>query len=371
MNYPWVTAQNVVGQVAYDYIDFGGNCTMNQSFLVAASFDESGFKDYGIDGYCGLGVSNSTIYPHFIDNLYNHGMITSRSFSLDIQLKPYNASDAEFSNDQNSYLILGGYEEQYMITNFTNVSVVNTGNWTINLTSLSIDDTPVQITSNLAILASGSQNLLMPPNDYTAFIEALQLAWNVTLDDSNSFPCPMSDSRLPSIVFGFDDQTLEFEIEYLLNSSYSGCSLMVAPEEYLNNTWVLGSPFLANYYVLFDLDNMTIGFANSVNSDEPENTLVLIAVLTIPFVLVLIVVGVICMYKKIKVARKSRKISEAIAKSQLEASPKRLLEASPKRQSEGSLKYHHSEASQKRPSFTIIRVDSYQKLTDYQKLADG
>ena len=103
---------------AKDEITFGGNLTYpKQTFLVVSSAKD--FDGMTADGIYGLGfkIMSSNI-PTFMDNFKDANLIKERKFSM--YLSYYQKEILPLSE-----LIIDGYDEKYMIENFTHVPVVS------------------------------------------------------------------------------------------------------------------------------------------------------------------------------------------------------------------------------------------------------
>lgn len=109
------------------------------------------------DGILGLAPSTQkTKASLFIEELYNSRVIEKKVFSFSIQY-----------NNQSVFTV-GGYDaNKYAPTGYTGSAItwndlINTNYWSLNMVSVKFGDQDLILSSNVAIIDTGTSYLLMP-----------------------------------------------------------------------------------------------------------------------------------------------------------------------------------------------------------------
>ena len=73
----------------------------------------------------------------------------------------------------------------------------------------------------------------------------------------------------PDFTFDLEGKTYTIPPKSYLSNVFSFCTVDVMYMSGLNN-WVLGLNFFHNYYVVFDVQNQRLGFADSIYRQESQ-----------------------------------------------------------------------------------------------------
>jgi len=135
-------------------LDLNSSCISDFNFLsVVQTQDLNGLK---ADGIIGLSPSTqNTQASLFVDELYNSGIIDQRIFSSYMS-EGVTSSVATF----------GGYSMDYADpdSNLTITwnSLIDTNYWSVEMIGVKVGDNEVTISTNIAIVDTGTSYLLMP-----------------------------------------------------------------------------------------------------------------------------------------------------------------------------------------------------------------
>ena len=309
---------NVSGQIAFDTLTVGSLVIPNSSFIIANSFSSiSIYNEFSYpvyNGVLGLGFQSDTSYLNIVDTLYNNNNITNDLFSLYVTGNPY-------LQEQNSVLYFGGYDTSLMTTgdiNYINL-VQNASSWTFEFTEYQMGSWGrYNSTLNQATVVSGSQFIGLPQSDFNNLYSQFQNKFNCTFDINNNLACQcpygnisnfqnislvVSDNLIlsiptwayiiynPSLFYNImiganDSMAHDNEIsEYFYEEEagpYGGylgpyysygslinygdyCQILLEPTN--DTTWILGTPFLQNYYTIFSKGDKNLGFALAYQPD--------------------------------------------------------------------------------------------------------
>jgi len=200
------------GFVCLDVVNFSnGYVVHNQDFILADQI--SGFEDFSGDGIIGFGLD----YPNFLDHLKDQGIITHRNFSLYLSYTQYENT----TNDTNSELIIGGYDEKYMLnkeSQFIYFPLVSNDtwlvdSWTIGLIGFNFGNITVSNASiNSVFIDSGTSAIWIAGSQWDQLAQAIiNLTTTCRVDNSllnftTTVSCNCTNysqlvSALPDIVF--------------------------------------------------------------------------------------------------------------------------------------------------------------------------
>ncbi|KAG7710289.1 hypothetical protein KL914_001199 [Ogataea haglerorum] len=260
------------GSVVSDSLQLAGVAADDFSFGVASHVPDL-FKGYSFAGVLGLPATNATDgMTNLVTFLQNQGSLDKGVFAL--CLGAYSTANG----DSNAGLLVLGKDiaELYDETISYAPVVENSNNyWQIVVDSISVDGYGVSFdkaavdgdessTKRLAVVDSGTTSIVTASADATK----LHSFFNDSVTDGSNFAVPCNTSYELAFEIGGQKWTLGPEdylgSAYPSGSQYSGycVSNIVGSPSLDNGTWILGSLFLKNYYVTFDLDGAKVGLAN-------------------------------------------------------------------------------------------------------------
>jgi len=264
-------AGSAEGYLAYAPVSFGGNFSSpNQTFDVVVDVED--FGGMQADGILGLGFASlANGIPTVIDNLKTQGIIPARVFSFFI------SNDPTGWGAGNSELIIGGYDPQYFGNSeqyFINIPVVDPNYWAVALNSFKVGNSSFLFTPKKALIDSGTSLLTMTNGDFENFFDALS-DYDPACNSITS-TCGCDDDNIgnyPVLYFELGNHTFSLQPQYYLLYAQSSCQVLVGQLGYATeiNMWIMGDVFMRQYYTLFNIDNMTIGFAVSAATVIPPN----------------------------------------------------------------------------------------------------
>lgn len=224
------------------------------------------------DGVLGLGFSRKRRSQfNFIDTLYNRSLISSRTFSLFLCNDPYETMDSH------SELIIDGYDENRTNeTSFTYIKLGRMNDWVLNVTGFRINNHSVSFETfkktPVAQIATNRGYVGFPTVIINAILNSLKRRGIACTYDLMNFPkcqCDHGPGSFPSLYFTFsnsDNDTVELVMrpESYVIERESSCELQMntIPAGANDSEWILGNNFLRNYYMMFNMENSSIGFAN-------------------------------------------------------------------------------------------------------------
>ncbi|KAG7861183.1 hypothetical protein KL919_001917 [Ogataea angusta] len=260
------------GSVVSDSLQLAGLTADNFSFGVASQVPDL-FEGYSFAGVLGLPATNTTDgMTNLVTFLQNQGSLEKGVFAL--CLGAYNTTDG----DSNAGMLVFGKDvaELYDGTIYYASVVENTNNyWQVAVDSVSVDGYEVSFdeatvdgdessTKRLAVVDSGTTSIVTASADATK----LHSFFNDSVTDGSNFAVPCNTTYELAFEIGGQKWTIGPEdylgSAYSSSSQYSGycVSNIVGSSSLDNGTWILGSLFLKNYYVTFDLDSAKVGLAN-------------------------------------------------------------------------------------------------------------
>lgn len=240
----------------------------NLSIGLAVSIEN--LEGMNADGILGLGFSNQSNVPTFLDLLYQEGKINNRMFSL------YLSDNIDGGIDMNSELIINGFDSKKMNgTSFSYLKTAGPNEWSLQLMGLNIGNVsiPFNFEAPKASLATSRAYIAFPAPIVSDIVNILRNNYSIECAYDQKNPprcsCGSGTTNFPPLVLGFlDDTTTDILLnltvvpdEYV---SYAGsyCEIQISTIGSFETVWPLGNNFLRNYYVMFNVDNSSIGFAN-------------------------------------------------------------------------------------------------------------
>jgi hypothetical protein len=235
---------------------------------------------FPIGGVLGLGINpDPDIYTSFLDNLYNQGQISNKTFSIFMNSNPITQSTY-------TEAYFGGIDSQFASTPFhVTPALIETQTWAFGLKAsyFYLGNVSLGALSNpnpVAVLASGLNYILLPEQDFQSFYSELSKDYkcNYTMGsiqcECNFDPdLELAEPYFPSISFsGVDGYVYTINSNSYVNNnmSLSICTVLIGSNtngyfqvqpEYAD-TWLLGAPFFENYYTVFNYSgNQDLAFA--------------------------------------------------------------------------------------------------------------
>lgn len=244
--------------------------------LVNESGDNEGFKADGIMVISrqGLGFKSlSDDYATVMDTLVATGAISQRVFSVFLT---DNEFDSSSPTKEGSTLTIGDYDLAQFAkgrnATFLPLTYVQYGYWSVQLSGIQLDSTYLKLSTNWAVLDSGTSLILAPSKDYEELVSYFLDTGNC--DASFGFllcDCTNTNkSDYPTLKFslaGSDfDLPSEFYMYEIVDDSTRVCWALISDSGM--PFWLLGDVFLRAYYSIYDMDNMKLGLARTF---EPKS----------------------------------------------------------------------------------------------------
>ena len=239
------------GSIVSDDVSIGGLTIQNQMLgLDESSIHLSEMKCYGVLGLGSRIFSSFGYYPTFIENMVSSGVFRRDIISFKLS-----------RNNKESFVTLGGYNASLFKGEINWVPVSFAGNWKLEFESVSIGGETVTTGHFIALISSG-RSFIGAPESAVLAIERL-----LNVDCKTYDFCVVRCSGLPPIELVLQgrkfiltnfDYTLPLPAEFNMPSNLCALTMYVTDAQ----EWVLGDTFMRTKYVIFDLNNNQIGFAD-------------------------------------------------------------------------------------------------------------
>lgn len=235
--------------------------------MVYINWVDDGLSTLHADGLVGLSPTKigDNRPDLFIEKAYDQGTIDEKIFSIKFG-----------GDDASSMITFGGYdtsefakEDLSWYPNFTYYSEHYF--WAVYMDGVTIGDTYNTDIEKMLVVDSGSSYILMPSSAFEVFMDDLNKVSNCWQDEYMQVYCECAGSlyhELPELTFRIGGKNYRVPRESLYkpygfrqNNCYVEVSALDGWEE-----WILGLTFLENYYAVYDMENMQIGFAESITS---------------------------------------------------------------------------------------------------------
>ena len=244
--------------------------------LVNETGGTGGFKADGImvTSTQGLGFKPlSDDYATVMDTLLATGVISQRVFSVFLAPNEFNASGV---TKDGSMLTIGDYDTEQFANgrNATFLPLINVekGDWSVQLDGIQVDSTDIQLSTNWAVMGTGTSLLLAPSEDYYNLVSYFKKtgrcddSWDFLLCDCTS----TNKSSYPTLNFNLSGTVFELPSDfYMLEIGQAASQICWV---LISNSglpyWLLGDAFLRGYYSIYDMDNMRLGL---VRTFEPKS----------------------------------------------------------------------------------------------------
>ena len=241
--------KSIKGTLGKDTITFNGLTSKNQDFILINEMEN--LEEFVSDGVLGLGFSvDLESKPNFVENLKAQGEIDQAVFSL--YLSSINSSvEPAFT--------IGGYDElTYGIGDCKTIDIQSDNErWISVLDDISFNGKGFKSVAHKVIFTSS----------YTLFIVGPELEINylrniTSLDSKNcsgndeAFNCECEEGkyeRFPEIEFKISGENFIIYPKSYIRYTSGRCYVQIQSNQY--DYWVLGLPFLKEFYTVFDMDN--------------------------------------------------------------------------------------------------------------------
>ncbi|CAG8540464.1 5742_t:CDS:1, partial [Cetraspora pellucida] len=141
-----------------------------------------------------------------------------------------------------------------------NKLVNNIGFWTIGLDDASVNKKALNLGKRNAIIDTGTTLAIIPPNDAEKIHNKIPGA--VVVQNQFCVPCNTTASvafTFGGVSYSIDSRDITFQPigqDNLCVSGIAGGNIAG------NDTWLVGDTFLKNVYSVFNIVDLTVGFAN-------------------------------------------------------------------------------------------------------------
>lgn len=247
-------ASGRLGKDAVSLSAQGEGRVSNQPFVTVTA--SRGFGVLQTDGLLGLGFNSlSDGHPTYVETLKQQGVISQALFAVYLSDSEYGA---DWSARHTSTITFGSYD----LSTYTNSQelvriplISGEGHWTVPLDAVLVGNTDVLDIASSAIIDTGTSYLLGPYQETQVLLQSLNPSCHKT---SEAFFCPC-DADLPTITFVLDGRSFPVRPEMYTVKTRGVCLVLIEPV-YMQ-FWVLGDVFIREYYSVFDMDNLEMGFA--------------------------------------------------------------------------------------------------------------
>jgi hypothetical protein len=261
------TYGGVYGNLTYDDVNLGGDYVVkNQGFnLVHKTVHFGNIKADGFWGLTHNHPSSPADVPTLMDNLKSQGVIAQRTFALYL-------TDDFTGTSTGSSMIIGGYDPSLMAeSDFSTIYVKkNYKFWTVGIQAFKLGDTKFTLSSPHTILDCGADYMDVSDVDWPTIKNAIKNIDSNCNQLSNGLlgcPCPGATdyTKFPTMTWDLGNTTIHKEFS-LTPSQYiqvanNVCTLGIRNKP--GSVTRLGVTFMKHWYINFDIDNKSIGFAKA------------------------------------------------------------------------------------------------------------
>lgn len=211
-----------------------------------------------------------------MDSLKIQGVISEQLFSVFL-------SDNKFDDfgkpTSGSVVTIGGFDtEKYSSgrnATFIPVTYQEYGYWSVELGSVTLGSESLSISTDWAVLDTGTSLLMTPSTDYAAISAYFENTGKCDTS-SNFILCDCTSTsrdHFPSFTFnlgGFDfELTSEFYMYEIDQDKTKICWVLMMDAGV--PFWLLGDVFLRGYYSIYDMENMQVGLARTFEGTSHWN----------------------------------------------------------------------------------------------------
>ncbi|KMS94481.1 hypothetical protein BVRB_020980, partial [Beta vulgaris subsp. vulgaris] len=176
------------------------------------------------------------------------------------------------TDDAAGQLTLGGYDKQYFSGDITWVPVTSKTYWEIEVDSISSEG--FQADCKTAIVDTGTTLLAGPSQEVAKLAQQMGAIRNPLMRNMYVMSCSKKD-RLSNIEIGLNGRAFTLTPDdYLIKQKVFGFDICVLGIMGIDvppprgPLWILGDVFIRQYYTIFDVGNVQVGFVNVTQSDS-------------------------------------------------------------------------------------------------------
>lgn len=229
------------------------------------------FDDYNVSGIVGLPLT-SLGKKHLIAQLVSEDAFDSKVFGLQLLSEKQSVDTGNLTGTFGGVLVLG---DDAVSTSskfakkvyYTDVIDNDNSYWLINITSVHThnDSASLEVTdSRRAIIDTGTTGLALPKDDADA-LHSYLFGNNMITDDSGNYAFPCDDTDF-TVTLEVGTHQFNLSSEDFMASEYLGslsgyCASKIQGIE--SDYWILGAAFLSQFYTIFDMEQLRIGFGDT------------------------------------------------------------------------------------------------------------
>jgi hypothetical protein len=235
---------SVGGYVSKDTVYLGDIYSENFAFGEVTSVSGVAFYASQMSGILGLGYQSISVdnLATFVDS----DDLTDKSFSFYLNLNP-----------EASYMVIPGYEESAMNSEWTFHNVAEERYWSLQFTSMKQDgQDAIDMSNYYAVIDSGTSIIV---GDKT-LVDQLTEGIKVQEFCQNIDELPTITFTIDGIDYPLTGREYVLQIEDMgLTTCTMGIMSSVFPPDF--NYFILGDIFMRKYYTFFDKNNNRVGFS--------------------------------------------------------------------------------------------------------------
>nr|AKO90277.1 cathepsin E-like protein [Tigriopus japonicus] len=255
---------SVSGFLSVDTCCVAGLCVQDQMFAEVNHEPGITFIAARFDGIAGMGLPNLAVngVPPLFTNMIDQDLVEAPVFSFWLNRDP--------EDPNGGAMILGGSDPSLYTGEFHYIDVEGDDYWKIPMDGFSMADSDIVACEEgcLSVIDSGT-SLLLGPADVCKEINE-RIGGIEVLPGTGQYEIICSTiPDLPDVTFTFGGKAYTLTAnEYVLQvtqfgitqciSGFMGFDLPMGP------WWILGDIFMGKFYSEFDVENMRIGFADSI-----------------------------------------------------------------------------------------------------------
>jgi hypothetical protein len=194
-----------------------------------------------------------------VDTLKAQGVISQRVFSFYLS----NSSYSKNEYDTESECIIGEVDTTHASGDLTYIPIYGTpAYWSVELNSVHMGSTNLDITDKKAILDTGTSMIIVPESAAVGVLNSLKSAGDCIIRTDGYIVCECTEhpvKNYPNMIFSLGGQNYELSPEDYFWQEEGLCLLFMLAQS--RDFWILGDLFLRKYYTVYDMDQGRVGIA--------------------------------------------------------------------------------------------------------------